>query len=132
MLDGLKKMGWSWSDDELLVDSLEAGLLNLTLNASPPSTSLPPTLSNDETLYGDPPSPSLDLPIDPALTSLDYGVFYSTSQSPSTSATPFDLDALLSAPLFEEEVGGMPMEEVFGTAFAGTSASGLAEDWMTL
>lgn len=137
MLDGLKKMGWSWSDDELLVNSLEARLLNLTLAAPPPlaSSALPSTLAND-TLYGDPPSPSLDIPIDPALASLDYS-FYSTSESPSTSTTPFDLDALLSAPLFGDEVGGLPMEAFeggssFGEAFGETSASGLVDEWMAL
>ncbi|KAM0753729.1 hypothetical protein T439DRAFT_322619 [Meredithblackwellia eburnea MCA 4105] len=130
MLDGLKTMGWSWSDDHQLVDSLEASLSQLTLDAPPVDPNAPPPapampqidmaafassfsgITSLPTSIADLPSSIAGLASMAGLSSLpsSFAGLNATSGvdfgamlanlSPHGGLPAFDLDALLADPLF--------------------------------
>lgn len=86
MLDGVKNMGWSWSDKTDLVGSLETGIAQLSINAPLPSTSPAPVM------------PPFDLTSLPISGGMDFSAFF-----PGGAGAPgFDLDAMLSSSMFGE------------------------------
>lgn len=113
MLSTLKKMGWSWPQDQQLISSLEFALLNLQLTSIQASSAMV--------------TPSFHLDASLPSSSIDYSALYALGP-PSTLQTPFDLETLFAAPLFGADGDGDGMQDAFGAA----EMPGGREDWMPL
>ncbi|KAL8278795.1 hypothetical protein RQP46_008864 [Phenoliferia psychrophenolica] len=87
MLDGVKIMGWSWSDKTDLVGSLESGIAQLSLHGAPSAPLQVPS------------SQPFDMSSLPG--GIDFSAFFSGG-SGGGGAAGFDLDAMLSNSMFGE------------------------------
>lgn len=97
MLDGLKSMGYAWTGDEDLIETLENRLQSLNLDHLESSANSASTTANlgIEEPFDDP-------TINPDLlsASVDFGTFLTSSSGDQLLSGVFDYDAMLSASIF--------------------------------
>ena len=131
ILDGLKTMGWSWSDQEdvRLVATLEASLAALELGHDLASGDTSLTSIDQDSEAASPDGPGSDLSATPvpdgAPSPIDFASFFSP-QSPSPPTNP-SMGAATSHPSLDMLFGNLPIFEASTQMGVASGFEGLAQ-----